>query len=256
MKKSLSIAAVILMSLALSACSSLGTKSNFEATLSGETDEYCSPFGDSGLETCIVSMNIKNITDIPQRISGTIYGFADGKVYKASDWLTNSIDFYEDTLNPGETKGSVVAFDIPTGSTLTKVFVGPTSDPKDAIMTLELNLLAQDNVGGGENNSAASEYVDCYSLISDYDNEPIGFHASEGCELAQNALEDGVIVLNEQDTYQDLLYFCQSNIPSGLVDDPNADGDEVWAATDFSVGCTNFLYDEYRNKFGKAIPQE
>jgi hypothetical protein len=256
MKKGLSIAAVILMSLALTACSSLGASSNFEATLSAETDEYCSPFGDSGLETCIVSMNIKNITDIPQRITGTIYGFADGKVYKASDWLTNSIDFYEDTLNPGETKGSVVAFDIPTGSTLTKVFVGPTSDPNDAIMTLELNLLAQDNVGGGENNLGASEYVDCYSLIDDYDNEPVSIHASEGCELAQNALEDGVIVLNEQDTYQDLLYFCQSNIPSGLFDDPNADGDEVWARTDFSVGCTNFLYNAYLSKFGKAIAQE
>jgi hypothetical protein len=69
MRKGLSIAAVILMSLALSACGSLGTKSNFEATLSGETDEYCSPFGDSGLETCIVSMNIKNITNSPQRIT-------------------------------------------------------------------------------------------------------------------------------------------------------------------------------------------
>jgi hypothetical protein len=110
-------------------------------------------------------------------------------------------------------------------------------------------------VGGGENDLAASEYVDCYSLVNDYDNEPISFRASEGCELAQNALEDGVIVLNEQDTYQDILNFCQSNIPSGLVDDPNADGDEVWAATNFSVGCTNFLYDEYRNKFGEAIPQ-
>jgi hypothetical protein len=177
-------------------------------------------------------------------------------VYKASDWLTNSIDFYEDTLNPEETKGSVVAFDIPKGSTLTKVFVGPTSDPKDAIMTLELNLLAQDNVGGGENNSAASDYVDCYSLIDDYDNEPISLRASEGCELAQNALEDGLIVLDEQDTYPDILIFCQSNIPSELVDDPNADGDEVWAATDFTVGCTNFLYDAYRDKFGDAIPQE
>jgi hypothetical protein len=256
MKRGLSIAAVILMSLALSACSSLSASSNFEATLSAETDEYCSPFGDSGLETCIVSMNIKNITDIPQRITGTIYGYADGKVYKASNWLTNSIDFYEDTLNPGETKGSVIAFDIPKGSTLTKVFVGPTSDPNDAIMTLELNLLAQDNEGGGENNSAASDYVDCYSLIGDYDNEPISLRASEGCELAQNALEDGLIVLDEQDTYSDILIFCQSNIPSELVDDPNADGDEVWAATDFSVGCTNFLYDAYRDKFGDAIPQE
>jgi hypothetical protein len=256
MKKGLSIAAVILMSLTLTACSSLGASSNFEATLSAETDEYCSPFGDSGLETCIVSMNIKNITNSPQRITGTIYGYADGKVYKASDWLTNSIDFYEDTLNPGETKGSVVAFDIPTGSTLTKVFVGPTSDPKDAIMTLELNLLAQDNLGSGEDNSAASERVDCYSLIDDYDQEPISIRASEGCELAQNALEDGLIVLNEQDTYQDILYFCQSNTPSGLFDDPNADGDEVWAETNFSVGCTNFLYDAYLIKFGETIAQE
>lgn len=256
MKKGLSMVAVILMSLALSACGSPGVSSNFEATLSAETDEYCSPFGDTGLETCIVSMNIKNITNSPQRISGTIYGYADGKVYKASDWLTNSIDFYEDTLNPEETKGSVVAFDIPKGSTLTKVFVGPTSDPKDAIMTLELNLLARDNVGGGENNSAASEYVDCYSLIDDYDNEPISLRASEGCELAQKALEVGLIVLDEQDTYPDILIFCQSNRPSELVDDPNADGDEVWAATNFSVGCTNFLYDEYRNKFGEDPAQE
>lgn len=256
MKLRLPITLAILMSLTLSACSALGAKSNFEATLSSDSDKYCSPFGESGLMTCIVSMDIKNISDSPQRISGTIYGYADNKVYKASNWLTNSIDFYEDTLNPGETKGSVVAFDIPTGSTLTKVFVGPTSDPNDAIMTLELNLLAQDNLGGGEDNSAASEFVDCYSLINDYDNEPISFRASEGCELAQNALEDGVIVLNEQDTYQDLLYFCQSNMPSGLVDDPNADGDEAWAATNFSVGCTNFLFDAYRNKFGEDPAQE
>ncbi len=254
MKKGLSIAAVILMSLALSACGSPGVSSNFEATLSAETDEYCSPFGDSGLETCIVSMNIKNITDIPQRITGTIYGYADGKVYKASDWLTNSIDFYEDTLNPGETKGSVVAFDIPTGSTLTKVFVGPTSDPKDAIMTLELNLLAQDNVGGEEDNSAASEVVDCYTVTN---RETAGIRYIEGCEFAQNALESGQIAIDQLEIYKDIVKFCKSNIPDGLVNVPNSDDeDEVWAQQDFLVGCYNFLFQAYLKEFGEAIPQE
>ena len=54
MRKGLSIAAAILMSLTLTACNSLGASSNFEATLSAETDEYCSPFGDSGLELELV----------------------------------------------------------------------------------------------------------------------------------------------------------------------------------------------------------
>ena len=254
MKKGLSILALILMSLTLSACSSLATNSNFEATLSAETDEYCSPFGDSGLQTCIVSMDIKNITNGPQRISGTIYGYADGKVYKASNWLTNSIDFYEDTLNPGETKGSVVAFDIPKGSTLTKVFVGPTSDPNDSIMTLELNLLAQDNVGGEEDNSAASEVVDCYTNTN---RETAGIRYSEGCEFAENALESGQIAIDQLEIYKDIVKFCKSNIPDGLVNVPNSeDENEVMAQQDFLVGCYNFLYQAYLKEFGEAIPQE
>jgi hypothetical protein len=251
-KLRLPITLAILMSLTLSACSALGAKSNFEATLSSDSDKYCSPFGESGLMTCIVSMDIKNISDSPQRISGTIYGYADNKVYKASNWLTNSIDVYEDTLNPGETKGSVVAFDIPNGSTLTKVFAGPTSDPNDAIMTLELNLLAQDNLSN-QDSLSADEVVDCYAIIDDYTKEPQAIRASEGCELAQNALVDGQITLSQQDTFQDILEFCQSNIPDDLVDDPNADGDEVWARTNFSVGCTNFLYNAYKEEFGETM---
>lgn len=204
--------------------------------------------------TCIVSMDIENITDSPQRISGTIYGYADDKVYKASNWLTNSIDVYEDTLNPGETKGSVVAFDIPNGSTLTKVFVGPTSDPNDAIMTLELNLLAQDGVSN-QDPLSADEIVDCYGIIDDYTKEPQAIRASEGCELAQNALDSELMTLDVQDTFEDIYEFCQSNMPDDLVDDPNAEGDEVWARTNFSVGCTNFLYDAYKDKFGKSMVQ-
>lgn len=250
-----SIALLIIISLTLSGCSALGTKSNFEATLSNDSDKYCSPFGESGLMTCIVSMDIKNITDSPQRISGTIYGYADDKVYKASNWLTNSIDVYEDTLNPGETKGSVVAFDIPNGSTLTKVFAGPTSDPNDAIMTLELNLLAQDEVTSQDSTSTTSEYVDCYAIIDDYTKEPQAIRASEGCELAQNALDSQQITLSEQDTYQDILEFCQSNTPDDFIDDPEGDGEEVWARTNFTVGCTNFLYNAYSKQFGRNISQ-
>ena len=255
MKKSLSITTLILMSLTLSACSSLGTTRNFEATLSIETDEYCSPFDDSGLETCIVSMDIKNITNSPQRISGTIYGYADGKVYKAANWLTNSIDVYEDTLNPGEIRGSVVAFDIPKGSTLTKVFVGPTSDPNDAIMTLELNLLAQDNVGDGQDAASASEFVDCYTHVDH--PEEAGIRYSEGCEFAQNALESGQIAIGELELYKDIVEFCKSNIPDGLVNTPNSqDEDEVSAQQNFLVGCYNYLWQAYFVQFGEAIPQE
>ena len=228
------------------ACSSSEAMSNFEATLSNDSDKYCSPFVESDLVTCIISINIKNITDVPQRISGTIYGYADKKVYKASVWLANSIDTYEDVLNPGETKGSVVAFDIPKGSTLTKVFVGPTPSLNKAIMTLTLAFLAQEDVNDDQSTRSITE-------IKDYTDEPTIIRAQEGEELARNALNNGFIILIEEDTYTDLTYFCKENVPEGLFDNPQGSGEEVYAYTNFVVGCINYLYREYKRTFGKEI---
>jgi hypothetical protein len=58
--------------------------------------------------------------------------------------LSNSIDTFDDTINPGVSKGAVVAFEVPKNSTLTKVFVGSSSNPDNAIMTLALSLKAVD----------------------------------------------------------------------------------------------------------------
>lgn len=228
------------------ACTYSGAMSNFEATLSNDSDKYCSPFAESDLVTCIISINIKNITDVPQRISGTIYGYADKKVYKASVWLANSIDMYEDILNPGETKGSVITFDIPKGSTLTKIFVGPTPDLNSAIMVLTLAFVAQEDVDNGQSTRSTTE-------IQDYTDEPTTTRAQEGEELARNALNNGFFSLIEEDTYMDLANFCKDNVPEGLFDNPQGSGEETYAYTNFVVGCINYLYREYKRTFGKEI---
>lgn len=207
------------MLLVLSACGS-PEKSTTLAFAYVETEEYCSPFGDTGLETCIVSLDIKNVTDVPQRISGTIYGYADGKVYKASTWLTNSIDVYEDTLNPGEKKGSVLAFDIPNGGKLTKVFVGPTSDPKDAILYVERisgtewNLSELKMTTDVDNLVSRLSKSTGYSWESEFRSGVGDFHEIHIIEMVTNELAPFIcyalvypapeLTLSDLETYEDL----------------------------------------------------
>ena len=120
-----------------------GSNSVFEATLFDEASDSCSATDNSSLSTCIVSIHITNTTDVAQTLYGTIYAVADGKVYKASTWL-GGIDIFSDTLNPGITKGAVLNFDVPIGSTITKIFASSDADSNSSnvVLSLELDLFA------------------------------------------------------------------------------------------------------------------
>lgn len=122
-----------------------GSNSVFEATLFDEASDSCSVTDGSSLSTCIVSINITNTSDVAQTLYGTIYAVADGKVYRASTWL-GGIDIFSDTLNPGITKGAVLNFDVPIGSTITEIFASSngTPDSSNVVLSLELDLFATD----------------------------------------------------------------------------------------------------------------
>ena len=123
-----------------------GSTSVFEATLFDEASDSCSATDGSSLSTCIVSINITNTSDVAQTLYGTIYAVADGKIYRASTWLGGS-DIFSDTLNPGITKGAVLNFDVPIGSTITQIFASSDADPNSSnvVLSLELDLFATDS---------------------------------------------------------------------------------------------------------------
>jgi flagellar basal body-associated protein FliL len=123
-----------------------GSNSVFEANLFDKAGDSCSANEDSSLSTCTVSINVTNISDVAQTLYGTIYAVADGKVYRAATWL-GGIDIFSDTLNPGITKGAVLNFDIPIGSTITQIFASSDADPNsnNVVLSLELDLLAADS---------------------------------------------------------------------------------------------------------------
>ena len=122
------------------------SSSVFEATLFDEASDSCSATDGSSLSTCVVSINITNTSDVTQTLYGTIYAVADGQVYRAATWL-GGIDIFSDTLNPGITKGAVLNFDVPIGSTITQIFASSDADPNSSnvVLSLDLDLFAADS---------------------------------------------------------------------------------------------------------------
>jgi hypothetical protein len=131
----------------------------FAVNLFSENPSTCSPAMNSGFMTCIISIQISNNSSIPQHLYGSVYAVADSSVYKAdTNFSSTSIDTYNDILDPNETKGSVLAFSVPTGSTITDIFVannGSTS-PADSIFDLKLSVAAVESASTAGSSSSPS----------------------------------------------------------------------------------------------------
>jgi hypothetical protein len=93
-------------------------------------------------------IQIRNNSNNPISLNGTYYATVDGKIFEASsDVGSTGIKSVSDTWNPGDVKSGLVAFDVPTGSTIKNIFLNTTGDRKSAEVAMRVNTIA--NVDGG-----------------------------------------------------------------------------------------------------------
>lgn len=84
-----------------------------------------------------------NQGDGPLEVRGYVYLKAGNKTYKAiAPQAENEIQYATFTLNPGDRNKGGASFDVPNGTYIEKLFIGPNSEFEDAEFVLEINRLA------------------------------------------------------------------------------------------------------------------
>ena len=98
--------------------------SNTNIAMSMVSSPICSEsFTTDGNAICMIGATFENSGSIVKEVSGSLYAMVDDKIYEAIDFAGNLTNVY-DSLNPGEKKTALFAFDVPIGGMFSGVFVG------------------------------------------------------------------------------------------------------------------------------------
>ena len=97
---------------------------------------------------CSFLIEITNLADSPKSLSGNFYAVVDEKIFLGTDGVyVEGPKLIPSTLNPGESKKGMVFFTVPANSRIHSIFIGPetSSSPNDAILSLDVNVVATDD---------------------------------------------------------------------------------------------------------------
>ena len=108
-----------------------------------ETFTNCSEALTSASVWCTFGFTVTNLGDTSSNLFGNVYALVDGQTFKSSD-VFGGITYVSTDINPGQTQSALVTFEVPSGSTISHIFISDiaSSGLNDAKVSMTIDIVA------------------------------------------------------------------------------------------------------------------
>jgi hypothetical protein len=107
------------------------------------TDSQCSEAYTTANVWCTLGFSVTNTGSSANHLYGDVFALVDGQTFKSTD-IFGGITYVSTDINPGQSQSALVTFEVPSGSTISHIFIADSASSglSGAKVALNIDMLA------------------------------------------------------------------------------------------------------------------
>ena len=107
------------------------------------TDSQCTEAYNPANVWCTLGFSVANTGSSANHLYGDVFALVDGQTFKSTN-IFGAITYVSTDINPGETQSAIVTFEVPSGSTISHIFIADSASSglNGAKVALNIDMVA------------------------------------------------------------------------------------------------------------------
>jgi hypothetical protein len=107
------------------------------------TDSQCTEAYNTANVWCTLGFSVTNTGSSANHLYGDVFALVDGQTFKSTD-IFGGITYVSTDINPGQSQSAIVTFEVPSGSTISHIFIADSASSglSGAKVALNIDMLA------------------------------------------------------------------------------------------------------------------